>query len=324
MIQLDTIQSIVIEATSHCNIHCPQCPRFDQEGFLTKHLTPAHLDFESFRDNFNLASVPNLRNVTFEGDYGDIMMHPDCAEFFDIFKDIPELWVVTNGSMRSPKWWAELAKQKNILLTFSIDGLEDTNHIYRIGASWKKIMANAQAYIDAGGQAEWKFLVFEHNQHQIEEARALAKSMGFVEFVVKHTNRSWWSGPTWPVKVNGVYSHDIRVSSKSMNIKPREPVAALERYENFKPTRPTCWLDQGDIYINHLGHVLPCCMHSGKTWQQDILSRMWRKIVGDLDAIDITKTHFDDIINGDFYQHRLEQSFEKESTIHPGCVSNCC
>jgi len=321
MIQLDTIQTIIIEATSHCNIQCPQCPRYNQEGFLHKDLTPAHLNFEIFKNNFNLASLPALQNITIMGDYGDIMMHPDCSKFFEFFKDVPELYIHTNGSMRNTKWWAGLAGQKNILLTFSIDGLEDTNHLYRIGANWKKTIANAKSFIDAGGQAEWRFLVFEHNQHQISEVEALAKSIGFVKFTPVHTNRSWWTGPVWPVKINGVYSHDIKVSNKVLDINIREPILALNHYKDFKSTRPNCWVDNGTMYINHRGHVLPCCMQSGKTWQTDIVSRLWRKTIGNLDSIDITQTHFDDIVNGEFYQYRLEESFKKDSTINPRCIT---
>ena len=323
MIQLDQINLIYIEATSHCNLHCPQCPRFDQEGFVRQDLKPAHLNFDLFSRNFDLSALPNLQDIIFEGDYGDIMMHPDCGKFFEFFKDVPRVRIVTNGSMRSSKWWAKLAKQKNILITFSIDGLEDTNKIYRINSKWRNIMSNAQAYIDAGGRAEWKFLVFEHNEHQLEQARKLANDMGFVRFFAQHTNRSWWTGSVWPVKIAGQYQYDIKVSTDSREILLREPAAALIRHETHHLTRPNCWLDRGEMYINHLGHVLPCCMHSGKTWQNNLLSRMWRKVVGDLSAIDVTQTSFADIINGDFYQHKLQNSFEKASTIHPGCVSHC-
>ena len=46
---------------------------------------------------------------------------------------------------------------------FAIDGLEDTNHIYRRNTDWVKIVQNATAYIAAGGRAEWDFIVFAHN-----------------------------------------------------------------------------------------------------------------------------------------------------------------
>lgn len=46
-------------------------------------------------------------------------------------------------------------------------------------------MANAQAFIDAGGYADWDYLIFKHNEHQIDEAIALSKKMGFGNFYPK-------------------------------------------------------------------------------------------------------------------------------------------
>ena len=62
---------------------------------------------------------------------------------------------------------------------FSIDGLKNTNELYRRKLEWEKLMRNASAFIEAGGVAYWDMLVFKHNEHQIEEVRQLAKNMGF-------------------------------------------------------------------------------------------------------------------------------------------------
>ena len=50
-------------------------------------------------------------------------------------------------------------------------------------------MENAKAFINAGGIARWDFIAFAHNEHQIEEAKALAEQMGFVKFRYKKSNR---------------------------------------------------------------------------------------------------------------------------------------
>ena len=50
---------------------------------------------------------------------------------------------------------------------FSLDGLEDTNHIYRVGVQFKKVMENTQAFINAGASAHWDMLVFKHNKHHV-------------------------------------------------------------------------------------------------------------------------------------------------------------
>jgi hypothetical protein len=97
----------------------------------------------------------------------------------------------SNGSLRNTSWWTELAMLvgTNGYARFAIDGMEDTNAIYRRNTEWAKIMANARAFIAAGGRAEWDFIVFAHNEHQIEAARALAADMGFAAFNRKRTAR---------------------------------------------------------------------------------------------------------------------------------------
>lgn len=46
-------------------------------------------------------------------------------------------------------------------------------------------MTNAKAFIDAGGRAEWDYLIFKHNEHQVDEAKELSNKMGFHSFVPK-------------------------------------------------------------------------------------------------------------------------------------------
>jgi hypothetical protein len=100
----------------------------------------------------------------------------------------------TNGGMRKPDWWEKMGKlfsnfsnRKNNLweITFSIDGLEDTNHVYRRNVVWKSLMENVSAYINAGGSASWDYLIFKHNEHQLAEAKEFAEKMKFRTFVPK-------------------------------------------------------------------------------------------------------------------------------------------
>ena len=102
--------------------------------------------------------------------------------------------VHTNASLRTPDYWKEIAyltkKNPHSMVKFSIDGLHDTNHLYRRGSNWEKIMENAQAFIDAGGRAWWQYIVFDWNKHQVALARKLARKMGFDAFKYRH-DRSW-------------------------------------------------------------------------------------------------------------------------------------
>ena len=97
----------------------------------------------------------------------------------------------TNGGARDVGWWKELAKvlKKPAAVIFSVDGLADTNHLYRQGVVWDHVEQNMRAFIEAGGRARWDFIVFDHNQHQVDEARLLSERWGVERFVVKKTGR---------------------------------------------------------------------------------------------------------------------------------------
>jgi MoaA/NifB/PqqE/SkfB family radical SAM enzyme len=127
----------------------------------------------------------------FCGNYGDPGTCKDLVEIVGYIKELNPhgtIRIHTNGGMRTPAFWSKLAdvmNNKTDRVIWSIDGLEDTNHMYRRNVQWDKLMANLKAYLDAGGSAVWEFLVFGHNQHQVEEARAISKELGFTDFFYK-------------------------------------------------------------------------------------------------------------------------------------------
>jgi MoaA/NifB/PqqE/SkfB family radical SAM enzyme len=323
---LTSSKELLLEITSHCNLHCPQCPRFDVEGNLNKYLTPSNLDFNQFSKNFDFNLVPDLKFITFEGDYGDALMHPDVNEFINFFRHLPNIELITNGSLRSKNWWRDLAKYTNLTVTFSIDGLEDTNHIYRINSKFNKIIENAEAFISAGGRAHWKFIVFKHNQHQIDQAKKLAADLGFKNFKTQHTNRSWFQGRQWPVKISGEYQYTIEPSDivkDQTTVNVAEAITFFQKHKKLDSKISCQTANQKSFYINHKGHVLPCCMSSGLTWQDNLASRLWLKLIGNIDSIDITKNSLKDIFNSNFYTSVLDRSLSDQNTVHAVCVSSC-
>ncbi|MDE3084782.1 MAG: radical SAM protein, partial [Verrucomicrobiota bacterium] len=140
--------------------------------------------------------LADLDNLKICGNYGDGASAPDAIDSFRFLKSRKatlQIKLHSNGGLRDSDWWRQLAKTID-LCVFGIDGLEDTNHLYRRGVSWSKLMQNVEAFIEAGGTAEWQYLIFKHNEHQVEEARALAASLGFKEFVTKRTHRFFKKG----------------------------------------------------------------------------------------------------------------------------------
>jgi MoaA/NifB/PqqE/SkfB family radical SAM enzyme len=324
VITIEQVHNLVVEATSFCNLHCPQCGRFTEDGFLAQGLQPSHLDFQTFSKAIKPGAFPNLRLVTFEGDYGDIMMHPDAKKFIEHCSSFANVHAVSNASMRVPQWWADLAKIKNLTVTFSIDGLQDTNHLYRINAEWEKIINNARAFIENGGQARWKFIVFKHNQHQIQEAKKLAHKMGFVDFETVVSNRNFYGSKIWPVKIDGKFVRNLEMTDLARSVRDKTHIVTSQLVKNNDHVTPSCeWAKFNKIYLNFKGHLLPCCMTSQRTWMDDMSARLWMRLVGNVNDIDISKHSPDKILQSEFYKNTLEQSFANKKRVHHACVANC-
>lgn len=188
------LRQIHVELTNACNAACPMCTRFHLNSPLVRpDLTIDQITIEKFKKYFPPEVIKKLEIILFCGVHGDPGMAKDLYEICEyIATTNPETSVRmnTNGGMRKPEFWKKMgelfAKQRQDhwkwMITFSIDGLEDTNHLYRRNVEWSKVTANAQAFIDAGGIAEWDYLIFKYNEHQIDQAIALSKSMGFLNF----------------------------------------------------------------------------------------------------------------------------------------------
>jgi MoaA/NifB/PqqE/SkfB family radical SAM enzyme len=172
MFDFDTIDEYQLEITTYCNAACPQCPRNSLGHGLNPFMPLDHLDRTVIDTAFTAELCQRLRQVFFCGSYGDPIMHPDFLGILrDFRKKSPTLWLYihTNGGVHDPDYWTEIAQIMNGYgqIDFGIDGLENTLHLYRKNVKYHKVIENAQAYIDAGGRAQWNFIVFKHNEHKL-------------------------------------------------------------------------------------------------------------------------------------------------------------
>ena len=270
----DVIKKLHIELTNACNSKCPLCVRTNSPAVeKIKHLT---------LDDIKKINFENLHHILLCGNFGDPILCPEIYEICDyiIQKGIC-LHIKTNGGMRDKKFWYDFGKlfsRKNIKerglpypdervgkwnyhkVTFDIDGLEDTNHIYRIGTDFKKIKENAQSFIDGGGLAGWEWLVFKHNQHQIMEARDLAIRMGFYNFSIKKTRSR---GRMKKAMKEG---HDLNIKNITEKvIDIRGNMYNLDRWIRDDEEIPVkCkGSDRKQIFISCEGDMFPCCWWGG-------------------------------------------------------------
>jgi len=185
------ILHIDLEMSSLCNAKCPVCNRRQWGGIKNTTYKETYLSLDRFKSWFDKEFISQLYSMQMCGNYGDAMTNPDLVPILKYIREINPKIVFTmntNASGRDENFWTEMGKLfsiNNSTLTFSVDGLEDTNHIYRRGTHWQKITNAMNWFIKSGGTAIWEYLVFKHNQHQVDEARELASNLGFSQFYAK-------------------------------------------------------------------------------------------------------------------------------------------
>ena len=263
MIEKENVRIVHVEASSRCNSQCPMCSRYTGHGFVQPDLAEGDLSVDVFYKLFTKEFTSQLEHVYFSGVYGDPCLNKKLPEFVKYLVDhgCGSVSIDTNGGYRNEEWWAELAQVigKKGYVIFGLDGLEDTNHLYRQGTVWKKIMENARAFIAAGGRARWDYIVFGHNEHQVEEARALAESMGFEKFNIKKSNR-FFSNTKGVVKANHQAGNRKGGTTQmlSMPTNPEYQNSALKQLESLSK-------DKGKVKIDFMTTVAEL---EGKIGQQ--------------------------------------------------------
>lgn len=256
MYTLDQVKSIHFEVTSKCQAKCPMCPRRVNGGILNPLITLNEVSLEQFKSWFDVDFIQQLNHLNMCGNLGDPIIAQDTLEIYEYLRSnnsTMTLAMHTNGSARNIQWWEELARLK-VKVTFGIDGLNDTHHLYRINTDWNKIIENATAFIKAGGTANWHMLVFKHNQHQVDACRELSKQLGFLNFNTKHTSR-FKDNKFHVLDDDGRTTYILYPTESSQNMIPI-------MQESIKETRPQIECKSkrdSQFYVSSNGDVSPCC-----------------------------------------------------------------
>ena len=256
MYRYEDIKDIHLEITSKCQAKCPMCPRRISGGPLNPFIKLDEITLDVFKQWFELDFIKQLDSLFMCGNLGDPIISKDTLEIYQYLREANpniRLAMHTNGSARDPEWWQRLAQLK-VKVTFGIDGLADTHHLYRISTDFNKIIENARAFITAGGVAKWHMLVFAHNEHQIEEARTMSKQMGFADFSIKHTSR-FKQDYLQVIDDAGRPTHRIKPTQTSLDMIPLAEAAQKE----VKPHIVCKAQKFKQLYVSACGNVSPCC-----------------------------------------------------------------
>jgi MoaA/NifB/PqqE/SkfB family radical SAM enzyme len=322
---------IQVENSSICNAACPQCVReivSSDKSWLNE--TYLETDF------FNRIPDEIYRQTTiffFCGNLGDPCAAPN---FLDVCRLVrsknPDMLIKisTNGGLRPASFWSQLAEilGDRSEVVFAIDGLEDTNHIYRVNVQWNKVVENVKAFVSAGGKPFWQYITFKHNQHQVEQARILANELGFAKFIVKPSHRF----------VLDTMLNVDRYGHGGVKIEPPEEKELVHKvviHKDLKKIKDflkesengkiSCYAqDTRSIYIDHRGCLIPCCYLAAHEYVvrampvKDGWDTVWE--LHGRDRVNLKYNDWYEILSGPFF-NSIAESWDKDYAN--GRLSSC-
>ena len=321
---------IQFELTTVCNALCLGCVRTDESFTQSKFSIPsgAYIDIKQIFKLLKSDAMKTVNVLEFCGTIDEPLVHPQFLELLEGIDKHYTIYIHTNAGLRTPDYYTKLAQILHTFsdyeMLFSLDGLEDTNHLYRQNVNWYKCIENAQAFINAGGNAIWQFIVFPWNEHQVGEAKQYAKQLGFKKFAVRH-DRSFIKD--WPIeKVNEQKEKPpLTKYVTSKNIYERVAGKENNRIECNNKSK-------GMYFVSYNAKLWPCCflpntlLGVNKTVVEELVNRIFKNYGEDFNSL--YEHSADTILQHEFYTNDLVASWENELGIGKAdkilrCVETC-
>jgi len=345
---ISKIKDVHVELTDKCNAECPCCVRRISGGKLR----PIIQNIEIGLDYFKLLDEELLKNVEYWmlcGVKGDPIA---CTELFEICEFLLEknpntyISVRTNGGFRNVEWWKKLGNLfvgTECEVMFGIDGLEDTNHLYRKNVKWNKLWDNLMAYNSTGAKTCWQFLPFEHNEHQQEEIEKICKQYNILLFV----QEPFGFGPLednkiQPINVynrDGEYIYNIWPAKlKERGILKGELDPAYGIPEPGEIDQSQHWINNkkgdfdikcdivygptADLYIDSSGALFPCCFIGASIGYDD--DKQIQNLFKNLDEFVPSETNtVKNILSNKFFTDTLPKGITGDLDTKPVYLGKC-
>ena len=284
-----------IEPTSRCILECPGCPRTWFTNKFRRPFPKQDLDLDLLENFLSCDTGRNIDSFMLNGNHGDPIYYPDLLPMIDRFRDTKDFRISTNGSRMKDKFWEDLGSRmrQSDVIFFSIDGLEDTNHLYRKNSDWNSIMRGLKIMVQSNAKIVWKSIVFRTNQHQLNEMQDRANSLG-VEFVSTITSR---------------FGDDDLIPTDDALI---DTDRIFDRLPPVVEIHPQCLSQE---YISADGYYWPCCLmtsyftlHSTRLYKERELWHIQGKTLSELRQRLL---------------HWSQEIIDNPASAHPVCRMSC-
>lgn len=252
-----------LEACNACQLRCPACPT--TQGRIQDRLGTGYLTFQRFRDLVD--ANPWVRTIELSN-WGEIFLNPDLRRIIAHAYARGVRLRARNGvnfNDVSDATLVDLVRYRFRALKLSIDGTtQDVYSTYRKRGDLSQVMANLRRLVDLKREhrsefprLKWQFIAFGHNEHQIEEARALAKELG-MSFWVKLA----WRCPHTLEDVAEVRDQELVGRASGLGVATRDDYYRVTRERYMQ--RHSCSQLWTSPQIHFDGRLLGCnILHDG-------------------------------------------------------------
>tara|TARA_B100001094_G_scaffold144291_1_gene139822 strand:+ start:2836 stop:3918 length:1083 start_codon:yes stop_codon:yes gene_type:complete len=344
MYNYEDIRTVHLEITQKCQAACPMCDRNENGGVDNRHIDNSELSLHDCQRIFTPDFIQQLHTMYMCGNLGDPIVAKDTLEVFEYFRQHnADMWLSmnTNAGAKDIEWWQTLAKTigRKGAVIFSVDGLSDTNHLYRQNVVWDNVERNMRAFCDAGGRARWDFIIFGHNEHQVEEAEALAREWGVERFQKKKSGRffnanSQRKDTHQAQNRKGVETQLLEKPKKlsNQNLALLKQKEIEKTYGSMRDYYDSCDIkckvaEEKSIFITAEGLLMPCCWVAGrmyKWWHKDYrIEQVWEHIdlAGGKEGIDVINNDLHTVMQGSLLNN-IENSWNLPS-VKQGKLGVC-
>lgn len=262
--------SISFEPTTSCNLRCPECP----SGLRSFSRPTGMLQRDFFSSTIDQLHLELFYLIFYF--QGEPYLNPD---FLDMVRYVADRKIYTATSTNG-HYLTDTNARRTIesgldRLIISIDGTtQEVYQQYRVGGNLEKVLEGARTLMHWKKQLKSKtpfvvfqFLVVRPNEHQLEEARALAKQIGVDAIWFKTAQvYDFENDPNQLIPLNSSYSR-YRKTEKGTEFKGQ-----LTNH---------CWRLWHDPVITWDGLVAPCCFdkdasHRLGDLKQESFASIWR------------------------------------------------
>jgi radical SAM protein with 4Fe4S-binding SPASM domain len=287
--------SLSIEPTTSCNLRCPECP----SGLRSFTRPTGMMELGIFQNVINqLHEALSYLIIYFQG---EPYLNPAFLESVN-YAHSKNIYTATstNAHYLSKENSIETVKSGLSRIIISIDGTDQESYAkYRIGGELEKVINGTKTLVAAKESLKsqppfiiLQFLLFEHNTHQIQEMKKLAKELRVNKLEFKTAQVYDFEKGSELIPKTNSYSRYQSGGEYNFNIKSE----LLNK----------CWKMWHSCVITWDGDIVPCCFDKDAKYKMG----------------NIKDQSFKEIWNGTKYQEFRSRLFtnRKEIDICKNCT----